>query len=429
MERFYGFDLEFGTEFEDGVSGGNFFTIPVAGVQPRNWFRLEAFQPFRGFLGTLQDGTHPAWFASSVNYGNTYDVCTTVEYLNPIRAVMVFVAPTGFLLMSLGLLAFAFVFALRQADRSYFLTEKLLVVLAIAEAFFAWPLFFSPQFKYGIFVTLAAAATVCAAGARIKYTHAVMAVTQTVLVLWLLDPFAGSDFFTLASWKDAVTPNADFRANGLHRHITTNWLLDVPQGDVSPFPDTGAPVLDQQFSARTYCRGDGSDENQRCMHNRFDGNAAGMFVDDVDNEDLTSKASAGVQRGLPVAYEFDHVARKSRTYPLSAAASYSGNNICTAFYQGYFQLDMRLLDTERYDNYQERFFGYCSRGWTVTLLVSAGFVVMAAVLVLLLTLFEIGILTQWQRDGEWNFDPEEADMFRARDKIADLGPEEILDNE
>lgn len=409
VDRFLGKDIEFGIE-------NNLATTDFNDIAP-SAFRFQAFEPFRGFLGTLRSGSHPAWFASSVNYGNTYDVCTTVEYLNPIRAVAVFVVPTALLLMSVGILLLASVFALRQADRSYFLTEKILVVLAVALAFFTWPLFFSPQFKYGIIAMAAAASTIAAAGARIKYTHVVMAVVYVVLVLFLLDPFSGSELFNLTSWKDAATGFADFRANGIHRHITTNWLPDTAWGAEYPFPNTGAPVIDQRFKIRTI----GEDEGGPDGTGLITAILPATFVD--DNAD---RASSGVQAGLPVFYKFDHAAQKLGSEPLASAAGYAFNNICTAFYSGYFQLDARLLDHERYDNYQERFFGYCSRGWTVTLLVTAGFVVMLSILILLFTLFEIGILIQWQRDGEWNFDPEEADMFRARDKIADVGPEEAV---
>lgn len=71
----------------------------------------------------------------------------------------------------------------------------------------------------------------------------------------------------------------------------------------------------------------------------------------------------------------------------SATAANPFRSACTQYYD-YFELDARLLDLDRQANHDERFFGYCSRGWTVFLAICAGLVIMLG-----LVLFVMVILT------------------------------------
>jgi len=61
---------------------------------------------------------------------------------------------------------------------------------------------------------------------------------------------------------------------------------------------------------------------------------------------------------------------------------------CSRYYD-YFELDVRLLDVDRQANHDERFFGYCSRGWTVFLAVCAGIVIMLGLLLLVIAILTL----------------------------------------
>jgi lysylphosphatidylglycerol synthetase-like protein (DUF2156 family) len=61
---------------------------------------------------------------------------------------------------------------------------------------------------------------------------------------------------------------------------------------------------------------------------------------------------------------------------------------CYKFYD-YFRLDPLLRDTVRYDDPNVLFFGFCSRGWIIAILIAQGFVMISVIAQILLTLIAL----------------------------------------
>merc|ERR1712170_338462 len=98
------------------------------------------------------------------NYRIPFETCTKIEAMTPPIAVTAYFLPLMLLLATyLGLAATLF-FAKRintfNPISSY---EKLVYVLAILAVLFAWPLFFSSLYKYGLVVAFGAFVCILAA--------------------------------------------------------------------------------------------------------------------------------------------------------------------------------------------------------------------------------------------------------------------------
>lgn len=318
------------------------------------------FPLFTQYGDQQASGFNPFW--SNRNYQLEYDVCTSVEYLDPVRAIWVFVLPTFMLLTSVtGLFAtITFLLRIRTGySPRYTCGETTLVSVAFLELVFALFLFFSPQWKYGLVVVLTALYAMFAVGIRSKYAYSVMIVAQLVLVMYLIDPFGGNRFFNLNEQRDVTYAREDangltwyasqgFNANtnGLWRAISANW-----------------PALDHRDTPNLFGRAPGQ-----------------KTVDDAPEAFFGGVAN---QPGYGPGYK---------------------SSYCTRYYN-YFQLDARLLDF-KVDNPAEAFFGYCSRTWTVVLLVMSGFVILFALV--LLALAVLGGVQQMLEDQDVSLvsDPE-----------------------
>eukprot|EP00999_Lentomonas_sp_LEN2_P001551 NODE_260_length_1793_cov_234.756303_g233_i0.p1 GENE.NODE_260_length_1793_cov_234.756303_g233_i0~~NODE_260_length_1793_cov_234.756303_g233_i0.p1 ORF type:complete len:566 (+),score=193.95 NODE_260_length_1793_cov_234.756303_g233_i0:248-1699(+) len=166
------------------------------------------------FIGTCRDGFRAGspgspsnWLGFLANPADvnsthvSYTQCTTIEQMNPFRAFWIFVLPTALLLTTALGLALVLVFANKAAARQFSNVERGLVVLSVVLALLAIPLFFSPLYKYGIIIVLIALWTILTAASRDRWLNIVCVVALIFLVLYLIDPFHSSGYFTFAYWR------------------------------------------------------------------------------------------------------------------------------------------------------------------------------------------------------------------------------------
>eukprot|EP00998_Keelungia_sp_KM082_P007381 NODE_357_length_2045_cov_312.728363_g351_i0.p1 GENE.NODE_357_length_2045_cov_312.728363_g351_i0~~NODE_357_length_2045_cov_312.728363_g351_i0.p1 ORF type:complete len:649 (+),score=174.67 NODE_357_length_2045_cov_312.728363_g351_i0:259-1947(+) len=237
-------------------------------------------------------------------YGLAYNKPTSIEAMNPIKAFWVFLLPTMLLLAGFGALAIVLTFATKASYRTFSFVERSMMFLAIAGMLFAVPLFFSPAYKYGVAVLLCCAFLVLVASTRVKFVTVAAVVVSLMTLAYLVDPFVGNDYLTLAS--------------------------------------------------------------DRTKDGHTQGEAAGIF----------------------------HTV--ARNFP--SAANFEGDeNQCVRFYEKYFRLDTNLQDTQRFDNPAVQTFGYCSRGWTLAVLIFSGVVFVIMLLLFLLSL--IALLLRFRPKG------------------------------
>jgi len=75
-------------------------------------------------------------------------------------------------------------------------------------------LYFSPLYKYGLFIVLLADWGIIAASLRVRWINTVAIVLYIVLLIYLFDPFAGSAFFNLTYFRNQWG-TSDYTANGI----------------------------------------------------------------------------------------------------------------------------------------------------------------------------------------------------------------------
>lgn len=100
--------------------------------------------------------------------------------------------------MFLGL-AFTLFFAKKQnAINPLSGYEKAIVALAFLVILFAWPLFFSPLYKYGVAIIWVAFFSLLAAIAGVKRLLPIALIVQIILLIYIFDPFAGNEILNLS---------------------------------------------------------------------------------------------------------------------------------------------------------------------------------------------------------------------------------------
>jgi len=115
--------------------------------------------------------------------------------LDPIRVFWIFILPTILGLGTLAALAVVLVFTSRARRRVFVFVEKLLIIFSVFVIIFAIVLYFSPAYKYGIVLALAAMLSILTAAAgRVRWLN-ILAVVVILIALWyLFDPFNGNGY-------------------------------------------------------------------------------------------------------------------------------------------------------------------------------------------------------------------------------------------
>jgi hypothetical protein len=158
-----------------------------------------------------------------------YEQCTTIENLNPIKAMFVFVLPTYMLILSLGGLAIVLVFANKASNRSYNPIEQAMIVVAIMIIILSLSFYFSPMYKFGVLCVIAALIVILSAAARIFALNAWALVIIILALLFMVDPFPANEWLNFTSFRNpangAIVPDAA----GFLWAIEYHWSNDAEQ--------------------------------------------------------------------------------------------------------------------------------------------------------------------------------------------------------
>jgi hypothetical protein len=150
-------------------------------------------------------------FSNRIDFRVPYEVCTQIEGMTPFRATLAFLLPL-FLLAATFIAFFATLnFAKRQNSLqplSYY--EMIIVAISALSILLAWPLYFSSTYKYGIVWIWSMFFVMLAALSQQRALNIASIVVLGLLIIYVVDPFYGNEFLTLAS--DRTPPPA----SGIH---------------------------------------------------------------------------------------------------------------------------------------------------------------------------------------------------------------------
>jgi len=186
------------------------------------------------YSGSCEQGRRPGARGSQFNVNDlrvTFLTCSSIELLTVLKAGMVFIIPLILLLATLSGFGIVLVFANKASNRSYSFLETTMIVLSVLTILTSIPLYFSPMFKYGIFIVLTAFLTVLSAAARIRALNIITLVAQFVILVYIFDPVHGNQYLTLTAFPHIVGPNAgipDTNTKGLLH--TTTYMFDYLHG-------------------------------------------------------------------------------------------------------------------------------------------------------------------------------------------------------
>jgi hypothetical protein len=238
----------------------------------------------------------------------SFITCSIVEQMSVVKAFFIFILPTFLLAAMILGLALALVFANQVSARLFTLEERALIVFGILTTLFAFPLFFSPFWKFGVVVQVAAIIAIIA-GAALNFPLAVFAAfIALIATLYIIDPFHGNGYLNFAEGR-------------------------LDNGEIDPWT---SGVL--------------------------------WSVYKLWREVEPGRINAEITRDT---------------------------RFCTRYYD-YFAFDYGVQDFVRFDNPAVTTFGYCSRGWTFTLLMFSGFMLIFMILTLALLLMVA--LQRWRKD-------------------------------
>jgi len=134
-----------------------------------------------------------------------FSQCSTIEQLNPLRAILIFILPLFLMILTLLSFAVAIVFANKATTRSYSGLEIAIILVAVALGIFAISLYFSPMWKYGLWLVLVALLSFLAAAARVFTFNALVVFLQVVALWYIFDPFHASRYLNLSYYRNPAT--------------------------------------------------------------------------------------------------------------------------------------------------------------------------------------------------------------------------------
>jgi len=143
-----------------------------------------------------------------------------------LKAGMIYIIPLALLIATFAGLGIVLVFANKASNRSYSLIESTMIVLAIAAILTSIPLFFSPMFKYGVFIIMASLLSILSAAARVRVVNIAAVVAQIIILFYIFDPIHGNRYLTFTSFPVIIGAQAgipDTETKGL-LHTTTSMF-------------------------------------------------------------------------------------------------------------------------------------------------------------------------------------------------------------
>jgi hypothetical protein len=109
------------------------------------------------------------------------------------------------MLLTLFSFAVAIVFANKATTRSYSGLETAMIITAVGAGIFAISLYFSPMWKYGLWIVLVCILSFLAAAARVFTFNAVVFFLQFVAIFYILDPMHASRYLNVSTFRDPNT--------------------------------------------------------------------------------------------------------------------------------------------------------------------------------------------------------------------------------
>jgi hypothetical protein len=175
---------------------------------------VEGYRP-----GSLSSRFNPLYF----NY--PFEVCTTIEAMNGRRAFTIFLMPITLLFATVASLALIIAFARRATEHVFELTEKAIVFLAAFSVLMATVYFFSPVYKYGITIIWINLALIAIAVIRSFRAAVIGVVIQTLLILYLIDPFPANHWlgFSHGATGDDFNANPQDLRSSLFETVYSYW--------------------------------------------------------------------------------------------------------------------------------------------------------------------------------------------------------------
>lgn len=146
-----------------------------------------------------------------------------MEAITTIKGFWIFVLPAILLLAAHAGLALVMVFATKATPRSFSKLEVAMMLVALIVSYLSMPIFFSPNWKYPVFIILAQLFVFLTAAARIRWLNIVCVVVQFAVLLYVFDPFHGNAFMTTASQRLANGLDDPFSFGLLHS-ISKSWF-------------------------------------------------------------------------------------------------------------------------------------------------------------------------------------------------------------
>lgn len=174
---------------------------------------------------TCQTGRRAAAVSSRYNwndFGVKYETCTAVEALFPARAYIAILHPIYCLVMSLVSTTICLIFANKASSRSYAAIEKAMIYIAVLTVILDLVIYFCPAWKYGLFILFVQCVTILTASTRVKKLNIWCLVLTVMLFIYLVDPFHGNQYLTLASSRTS-SGQPDRKSAGLIHLVGQMW--------------------------------------------------------------------------------------------------------------------------------------------------------------------------------------------------------------
>jgi hypothetical protein len=154
-----------------------------------------------------------------------YDSCSSMQNLAVIKIFVVLVMPIFFLMIHYFGTAICLVFANKASSRSYAAIEKSMIYVAVLILLQCWVLYFSMAWKYALFMVIVENVVILSAAVRVKALNIWTLILCVVLAIYVVDPFHGNSYLTLASSRTPeYFPARD--SAGLIHTIGLMWKSD-----------------------------------------------------------------------------------------------------------------------------------------------------------------------------------------------------------
>jgi hypothetical protein len=157
-----------------------------------------------------------------------YETCSQAENLTPLKIYFPIVLPVFNLCISLYCTVLCLIFANKASSRSYATIEKTMIYIAVLTIVMDGVLYFSPAWKYGLTIMLVQNFTILSSAARVKWLNIWSLALTVVLAIYLVDPFHGNSYLTLASSR-TTTYFPDRNSAGLI-HVIGNMYKSLSAG-------------------------------------------------------------------------------------------------------------------------------------------------------------------------------------------------------